>query len=213
MRSRSRPRHEVFNLIAMGDAGHVLLDNGAVIQNRRHIMTCRSDELDSAGMGGVVGARAGEGGEKRVVHVDDGGWVAGYKIRGEDLHVTGQHDELNVVTGEEVELNGLGLGAPGGGDGNVLEGDAVEGGEGLHVAMVGHDDGDFTAESPERQRWSRSAMQCRYWEQKRATRGRWAVEMRRQFMPSSTAMGAKAVRNFSRSNGTACGKFSEEPCG
>ena len=88
-----------------------------------------ADELDAAREGRVIRARAGEGGQERVVDVDDAARV-GVDERGrEDLHVAGEDDEVDLVLGEECELRGFDCGLGGGRDWHVVEGDAVELGE------------------------------------------------------------------------------------
>jgi hypothetical protein len=39
---------KIFNLIAMGDAGDVLLNDRAVVENVGYVMAGRADQLDSA---------------------------------------------------------------------------------------------------------------------------------------------------------------------
>jgi hypothetical protein len=63
--------HHVFDRVAMRDSAHVLFDDGALVQLRRHIMGCGTNDLDPALLGLLVGARACEGGQERVVDVDD----------------------------------------------------------------------------------------------------------------------------------------------
>jgi hypothetical protein len=55
------------------DAGHVLLDDRALIEIARGVVGGRADELDAAGVGLVIGARALEGREEAVVDVDHRG--------------------------------------------------------------------------------------------------------------------------------------------
>ena len=81
-----------------------------------------------------------------MVDVDD---LAGHdlaELGGEDLHVAGKDDELDVVLGDEVEdlrfLLLLGVLV----DGQVVELDAVALGEGLELWVVGDNDWDLNAE-------------------------------------------------------------------
>ena len=62
------------------------------------------------------------------------------------MHVAGEDDEVDVVLGDEVEDLGFLLGFGFGGDGEVVEGDVVGGGEGGEVGMVGDDEGDGDGE-------------------------------------------------------------------
>lgn len=104
---------EVVDLVAVGDACDILLDDGAVVEDLGDVVAGSADELDSAGVCGVVGACADEGGEEGVVYVDDGGGVGGDEGGGEDLHVAGEDDEVDVVLAEEVELKLFDCGAVG----------------------------------------------------------------------------------------------------
>src|ERR1700733_14660069 len=58
---------EVFDLVAVRDAGHLLLDDGAVIEQVGDVMAGGADQLDAARMGCVIRPGSGEGGQKRVV--------------------------------------------------------------------------------------------------------------------------------------------------
>ncbi len=62
--------------------------------------------------------------------------------------------------------------------------------------------------SPVRQRWSRSAMQWRYCEQKSATRGGRSLDVSFQVIPSSAANGVNTALNAARSND--CALFEPE---
>lgn len=77
------------------------------------------------------------------MNVDDAAGHGLAERRGQDLHVAGEDDELNVVFLDELEdlgfLGGLGVL----GDGKVVEFDAVGLGEGGVFGVVGDDDGDL----------------------------------------------------------------------
>ena len=55
---------EVGELVVLGDASDVLFDDGAFIENFCDVVAGGSDQLDSAGEGGVVGSGSGEGRKK-----------------------------------------------------------------------------------------------------------------------------------------------------
>ena len=142
------PGDQVFYLIAMGDACHILFDDGAIVENACYVMTCRSDELDPARVSSVIGTRADKCGQEGVMNVDDGRRIAGNKAFCEDLHVAGQDNQLHVEGFEECALPVFGFEACGQGNGDVLKRYAVKGGELLRLPMVGHDNcylaGEFT---------------------------------------------------------------------
>jgi hypothetical protein len=55
---------EVFHLVAVRDACHVLLDDGAVVEHFGDVVAGGADQLDAARVGSMVGPRSGEGGKK-----------------------------------------------------------------------------------------------------------------------------------------------------
>ncbi len=63
--------HEVLEGIAVGDSDNVLLDNGAVVQDFRNVMSGCADQLDAALERLVVRLRADKGRQKRMMDVDD----------------------------------------------------------------------------------------------------------------------------------------------
>ena len=77
-------------LVVLRDAGDVLLDDGAFVEGLGDVVAGGADEFDAAREGGVVGARAGEGGQERVVDVDDAARVGVDEGGREDLHVAGE---------------------------------------------------------------------------------------------------------------------------
>ena len=137
---------QVFHLVAMGDPGYVLLDDGAVIESLGDVMAGGSDELDAPGVGCVVRPSPDEGRQKAVMDVDDSGGVSGNEVRGEDLHIAGENDEFDVERVEQGKLLGFGCFAGGRGDGDVFEGNAVESGKLFCFAVVGDNDRDFAEE-------------------------------------------------------------------
>ena len=63
--------HEVLEGIAVGDSDNVLLDDGAVVQDFRHVMGGRAEQLDAALERLVVRLGADKRGQKRMMDVDD----------------------------------------------------------------------------------------------------------------------------------------------
>jgi len=137
---------EIGELLAVGDAADLLFDDGAVVEDLGDVVGSGADEFDAAFEGGVVGFGAGEGGQEGVVDVDDAGREARDEVLGEDLHVAGEDDEIDLLLGEQAELAGLGFGLVGGVDGDENEGDAVEAGQGAGVFVVGEDEADVGGE-------------------------------------------------------------------
>src|SRR4051812_15477627 len=89
--------NEIFELIAVRNASDILLDDGAVIQHFGDIVAGGADQLHAALKSPVIWFRAREGGQERVVNVDDAVRVSGYEFGREDLHVAGEDYEINAV--------------------------------------------------------------------------------------------------------------------
>src|ERR1700690_1263326 len=85
--------YEVFNLVAVADAGGVLLDDRAVIEDLGDVVAGGADQLDSACVGGVIGPRSGERRQERVMHIDDGGGIVRDELRRQNLHVARQDNK------------------------------------------------------------------------------------------------------------------------
>ena len=136
---------DVLDVVTVGNAGDVLGDDGAFVEVGGGVMGGGTDELDAAGVGLVVGAATGEGGEEAVVDVDDGDAAAREEIGAEDLHVAGHDDEAGAILAEDLELAGLGGGLGGVGDGDVVKGDAVMLGGGGESFVIGNHADDFAA--------------------------------------------------------------------
>ena len=117
---------------------HVLLDDRPLIEVRRHVVRRRPDELDPALVRLGVGARPLEGRQERVVDVDDAPVQPLAQGGGEDLHVAGQHHQLDVEGVHQPQQLGLGglLGLLG--DRDVVEGHPVELGDVPQRLVVAH---------------------------------------------------------------------------
>src|SRR5450432_4310162 len=63
--------HELGDVVAVAHAADVLLDDGTLVELAGHEMRGRADDLHAARLGLVVGLGADEGGQERVVDVDD----------------------------------------------------------------------------------------------------------------------------------------------
>lgn len=127
----------------MVDARDALLNDGPLVQVRRDKVRRGANDLHPALVRLVVRLGALEGRQEAVVDVDDAARHGLAERRREHLHVAREHDELDAVLPHEVEhprlLLRLGVLC----DGEVVELDAVRGGEGLVVGVVGDDDGDL----------------------------------------------------------------------
>jgi hypothetical protein len=88
---------EVFDCVAVGDADYVLFDDGTVVEDLGDVVAGCADQLYAALEGLMVRPRADEGGQKRMVDVDDALGIAVDEIVGENLHVAGEDHEIGFV--------------------------------------------------------------------------------------------------------------------
>src|SRR4029078_151555 len=86
------PTGEGGHVVPMADTGDVLLDDRALVETSRDVVRRGADDLDAPGGGLAGGACGDEGGQERVVDVDDAAGPAVDEPGGEDQHVAGQHD-------------------------------------------------------------------------------------------------------------------------
>ena len=138
---------EVVNGVAMVDADHILLDDGAVVQYLSHVVSGCSDQLDAPLKCLMVGLRSDKRGQERVMNVDQIlGTNRGDEISRKHLHVAGEDDEIAAVFPKQRNLLLLRL---------VLVflryrdheiRHAVEVGDSLVVWMVGNNKRDFAAQ-------------------------------------------------------------------
>ncbi len=105
-----------------------------------------SDQLDAARMSGLVGLGACKCGQKRVVHVDNRGRIAGDKRWGKNLHIARQHHQFNFVPREHFELTPFGLGACGRCHRNIFKRNPVERRQILHRPMVRDNHGNLAVQ-------------------------------------------------------------------
>lgn len=133
---------EAGELVVLRDADDVLLNDGAFVEYFSDVVTGSSYEFDASGEGGMVGAGSGEGGEERVVNVDDALWVGLDERWREYLHVTGKDDEIGRGRSEEFELLGLDSSLGRGGDWQIVERDLMKVRQGLGTGVITDDGGD-----------------------------------------------------------------------
>ena len=73
------------------------LDRWSLIELGGDVVAGRADQLDAALVCLTIWARADERRQERVMHVDDPRRVAIDEPRRQDLHVTREHDQLDVL--------------------------------------------------------------------------------------------------------------------
>src|ERR1019366_4872574 len=137
---------EIFHLLAMRDAHHVLFDDGAIVQHRGHVMAGGADQFGPAVKCRGVGTGADEGGQERVVNVDDARGILLDERRRQNLHVAGQHHQVDAGSRQQSQLRLFGGATVRGIDGDVVELDAMETRQRLAIRMIGDDQGNRAVE-------------------------------------------------------------------
>ena len=72
--------YQVFESIAMRDAGDVLLDDRSFIEGLGDVVAGGADEFDASFVGGMIWFRSNKGRQKRVMDIDDAPRVTGDEL-------------------------------------------------------------------------------------------------------------------------------------
>ena len=98
MRSMSRPRRDHrLGVLAVRDAHDVLLDDRAGVELLGHVVRGRADDLHAALERALVGLAPAKAGRNEWWMLITGTPSALEEVAGEDLHVAGEHDEVDVA--------------------------------------------------------------------------------------------------------------------
>jgi len=89
--------HQVFHAVPVVDPLDILLDDRPGIQLLGHIVGRGTDQLDPTLIGLDIGTGTGECRQETVVDVDDTAWITGDEIGGQDLHVAGKYDGIDLI--------------------------------------------------------------------------------------------------------------------
>jgi hypothetical protein len=92
---------------AVVDAGHLLLDDRPGVEVGGHVVRRRPDELDPAVVRGPVGVGPDERRQEAVVDVDQPLGEPRAELGRHDLHVAGQHHQVDVA--DQLQRPRLGL--------------------------------------------------------------------------------------------------------
>ena len=138
---------EIFGRVTLVDADDILLDDGAIVENLRNVMSGGPDQLDSPLKGLMVRFRPDECGQEGVVNIDQVcGAQRGDEFIRKHLHVAREHNETAAVFAHECDLSLLRLALVFLGDRHDEIGDAVKIRDPLVIGVVGNDQRDLTAE-------------------------------------------------------------------
>ncbi|MNV60820.1 hypothetical protein D3C71_1532970 [compost metagenome] len=121
----------------MVHAGHVLFDDRAFVQIRGHIVRGGADDLDPARVRLVIRLRAFEAGQEAVVDVDRTPGQRFAQARRQNLHVTRQHHQVDLLALDQVDDLLLLHGAVVRVDRQVMERHPIGAGQGSEVLVIG----------------------------------------------------------------------------
>src|ERR1700749_77644 len=93
--------HQILRTVLVAAALDVLFDDGALVEIGGDVMRGGPDQLDAARVGLMVGPRALEARQETVMNVDAATGEEAGEIVGQDLHVTGKHDEVGAGFGDD----------------------------------------------------------------------------------------------------------------
>src|SRR5882762_8628930 len=88
----------------MANSHNVLFDDGPVVQLFRDVVARSANELDAPVIRLVVGARSDKRRQKRVVNVYYSISIMYNYLLTDDLHVPGQHDQIDLVACQQLEF-------------------------------------------------------------------------------------------------------------
>ncbi len=112
---------EVLGLVVVRDALDVLLDDRSFVEIGGDIVRRGADQLDTARMRLVIRPGALEARQKRVMDIDAAAVEFGGEIVGQDLHVAGEHHQVDVSRLDDIPDRRLLLCLGLLGDGQVIE--------------------------------------------------------------------------------------------
>ena len=134
--------------MGMRHPGHVLVDDRALIEVGGDVVGGGADQLHPPLPGLVVGLGPLEPGQERVVDVDGASLELPADRLRQDLHVAGQHHQVDLVGVDQLEQAGVGLVLVLWAGGQLLEGDAVAHHQVAEVGVVGHHHRDVDGQLP-----------------------------------------------------------------
>ena len=138
--------NDVFDRISVANTNDVLFDDGAVIQLIRDIVTGSANQFDASPIGLMVRLGSDKRGQKGMVNINDAVAIVGCKLRGQNLHISGQHDQVNPLARQKLQLFPFLFSLVLQTDGEDMEGNAEPLSNRLKVTMVAADQGNGSRE-------------------------------------------------------------------
>ncbi len=140
--------NEPVDVAAVVDPGDVLLDDRAFVEVRCDVVGGSPNDLHAVCVCLGVGPGSLEARQERVVDVDDPALELLAHVGGQDLHVTREHDKIDVFGGDQLEQPLLLVGPGLRRDRQVVKGHAVPADQLLGGTVVGHDTDDLDGQCP-----------------------------------------------------------------
>ena len=139
---------EGVGVVRIEDGDCALEDDGAVIEALVDEVDGAAGDFDSVIERLLLGVETGERGQQRRMDIEDAVGEGGDEAGREQAHVTGEADEVDVVSADAGNQVGvvLGAGAAFGDEDGRGEVEVAGGGDAWGFGGVGEDDGDFDVE-------------------------------------------------------------------
>ena len=93
---------QVIEGIAVGNSNHILLDDGAIVEDFRNVMTGRADQLHTTRKRLMIRFGTNKCRQKRVVNINDSLWILVDELVRKNLHVSRQHNEIRRMVSEQA---------------------------------------------------------------------------------------------------------------
>jgi hypothetical protein len=140
---------EIVDGVAMVDAGDILVDDGTIVEHLSHVVRSGADQLDAPLERLVVGLRAHERGQERMVNIDEVFRAPSCnELVREHLHITCKNHEAAPVFADECDLFLLRLPLIFSRYRHDKIRDTIELGDALVIGMVGHDQWNLATQFP-----------------------------------------------------------------
>src|SRR5690606_2700047 len=138
--------NEVFDIIAMTYAHHVLFDDRTSVQFFGYIVASCTNEFDPANCSLVIWTGSNKGRQKAVMNIDHPARILLAEAGGQYLHITSQDNTICILflhqTSNLVKSRSLVLRV----DRNMMEGNTMPLDHAAQIFMVGNNTGDFTVQ-------------------------------------------------------------------
>lgn len=95
-------------MIPVRNPDYILFNNRTLIEFLGDVVARSSNQLHSPFEGSMIGSRSDEGGEKRVVHVDDAPRKVTQHCRRKHLHIACEYNQINPLALQQIYLLAFG---------------------------------------------------------------------------------------------------------